>query len=336
MNFKELNPQNTTKIAKLSENLQENFGVKIKSDLPKQRLERISENAKQTLIHLRGTHKKFHLEPEYAKFLGIRELAESMLQEGMYVESPAYMEMKHYVEEMVCGLMDSGYTMEEACHECMNRFRKDPRYAYDDAHVLPIIEDCARAYAEGLGGAIQGAAIGSRMGPVGAVAGAAIGNKLLDDEFDEAIDELVTEDVNIDEAEVVMAARALSSDIQDQVERIGRMVNEEVPAIVDQMQIDMGADTATSFKASITDLLNTYLEAAKTAKESVDAQVSQLAGGAAPDMMSDAPMDDSDLGLPSDELDIGGDEFGAGDAEAMDDMGDDEVDADKPLGRAAV
>ena len=44
--------------------------------------------------------------------------------------------------------MDSGYTMDEASKECMNRFRKDSRYAHDDEFVLPIVLKAAKDYME--------------------------------------------------------------------------------------------------------------------------------------------------------------------------------------------
>ena len=49
---------------------------------------------------------------------------------------PAMQEMKDNPVQEVQSLMDSGYTMDEASKECMNRFRKDSRYAHDDEFVL--------------------------------------------------------------------------------------------------------------------------------------------------------------------------------------------------------
>ena len=71
-----------------------------------------------------------------------------MLEEGMYAESPAAQAMKAEVEETTKQLMDSGYTVDEASKECMNRFRQDPRYAYDDEFVLPIVLKAAKDYYE--------------------------------------------------------------------------------------------------------------------------------------------------------------------------------------------
>ena len=65
----------------------------------------------------------------------------------MYAESPA-MQKCRYEYETVKALMDSGYTVDEASKECMNKFRQDPRYAYDDEFVLPIVLKAAKDYME--------------------------------------------------------------------------------------------------------------------------------------------------------------------------------------------
>ena len=44
-------------------------------------------------------------------------------------------------------LMDSGYTVDEASKECMNRYRQDNRFVHDDEHV-PIVLKAAKDYFE--------------------------------------------------------------------------------------------------------------------------------------------------------------------------------------------
>ena len=63
-----------------------------------------------------------------------------------------------------------------------------------------------------------------------------------------------------------MAVRALADDIQGHVEEIGRMANESIPAIADQMRGEMGAQAAATFADSVNGLLATYIEASKGAK----------------------------------------------------------------------
>lgn len=406
------------KIGKINEFLTEEFGIEIAKNqqFPKLvKLQHLKESAEQQLMTLRVSNKKFQLDPEYAKFLGIKDVVETMIAEGMYAESPAYMEMKTMIADSVRQLMDSGYTEDEASRECMNRYRMDNRFAYDDEHVLPIVLNAAKQYYESCNsthmteadpnfeanipigeGVLQELAkelglnlqhegtmgtLEEKLGNMATVSGkrrnaiveflngleeaqradgirmfgkkireanrfAAAKRQAIEEELEEfeyngemhasgwkpVVEEddpkeKVKESVDISEAEVVMAVRALEDDIQDQVERIGRMMNEDVPAITDQIRNEMGADQASSFADSMNATLSAYLEAARSAKAEIGTTASGLSG--------DAPV--GGLG----DTDLGGDLDGLGDLGDMDDA----IDAneppaagpeDEPLGRATI
>jgi hypothetical protein len=485
MQLNEFNQSPIKKIAKINAVLKEHFGISVGTGFPKRKkLETVLESAETAIIKLRGSNKKFQLEADYAKFLGIRDIVETMLNEGMYAESPAYMSMKAMVEETVRNLMDRGYTMDEATKECMNRYRMDDRFAYDDDHVMPIVITAAKKYMEECGSgymeetslmpetdmgemlirelarevgiklegmtsydaleeklaqfaeasgksrdavvgflnsldenSIQGGIqmFGRKIGEQNAFVNArrnaikagekkfTVGGKEFEvtgntkDEMmgesageekpficvhakhgkcevyadttygaakkaaakwkmkntagidvhradithstasvgenflDSLVNELLNEEVDVEQAEVVMAVRALADDIQDQVERIGRMINEDLPAIVDQMRSEMGADAAQAFMDNATGVLNAHLESAKTAKTGMDGAVGQLTGEApAAPAMGDTGLDDTatDLDAPAEEP--------AADAE----MDTNEPAAagpeDEPLGRASI
>ena len=150
---------------------------------------------------------------------------------------------------------------------------------------------------------------------------------------DSIIDEMLSEEVeSVEEAEVVMAVRALADDIQDHVERLGRMVNEDLPAIADQMVNEFGADKAAQFKTEAESVLNSALESSKGAKDGVNGLVGSITGedmGLGGDAMgdiedplgADSPIDDMDS-MPEPEMDIN--EPAAAGPE------------DEPLGRAPV
>lgn len=147
MILQEFNKSPSDKIKELNTLLREQFGFSLSRKTPsKKQLEKLHENAQSALATLRSGGKKFQLDPDYAKFLCIRDLSQTMMESGMYAESPAYNKMCGYVNETVKDLMDSGYTAEEACSECMNRYRQDSRYAYDDEFVLPIVLRAAKDY----------------------------------------------------------------------------------------------------------------------------------------------------------------------------------------------
>lgn len=140
-------------------------------------------------------------------------------------------------------------------------------------------------------------------------------------------EETITEEISgtsVEEAEVVMAARALSNDIQDHIERIGRMANEDIPSIADSMAHEFGAQKAADFKNQMEGLLSSLLDANKSSKEGVDALIGTMTGeeSAAP-MPAEDPLG-SDMMEPA--MDEPVDDFAGADAEA----GPEE----EPLGRA--
>lgn len=147
MFLQEFNQTPSKKLSKLNRMLSEQFGVTVKKTFPsKSKLDKLLENANMTLVRLRDSNQQFQLESEYAKFLGIKDIVETMISEGMYAESPRYMEMKNMLKSTVMELMDMGYTLDEAASECMNRYRMDNRFAYDDEFVLPLVLTAAKDY----------------------------------------------------------------------------------------------------------------------------------------------------------------------------------------------
>tara|TARA_B100000902_G_scaffold34893_1_gene42041 strand:- start:111578 stop:112858 length:1281 start_codon:yes stop_codon:yes gene_type:complete len=366
------------RIKKMNNYLKENHGVKVTGFHTKSKLETVREKAEMHVVRLRNTNKKFNIDPEYAKYLGVRDVIDTMLEEGVYADSPALEGMRQELNAEVQGLMDSGYTVEEACSECMNRYRQDSRFAYDDEFVLPIVIKAAKAYEsscnresiesdinepvlrelakevgidletvenydaieEKLGtfaditGKSRDAVVGFLNGleldsitPGIQMFGAKIGeqNKFTgarqdaiekgdkefevdgktfkvsgdtkdekeqakESMFDDIVDDMIAEEVEVEQAEVVMAIRALADDVQNHIERIGRMVNEDIPAIADQMVAEFGVDQASQIKDQMEQALQILLDANKVGKDGVDAVVGQLTGmGSLAD--AGAPMD---------------------------------------------
>jgi hypothetical protein len=121
--------------------------------------------------------------------------------------------------------------------------------------------------------------------------------------FDSIIDDMLNEEVegtSIEEAEVVMAVRALADDIQGHVEEIGRMMNESLPAIADQMRGEMGAQAAATFADSVNGLLSGYLENSKLAKDGIDNAIAGLIGAGTIVNTDDMGLGDTaDLGAPA-------------------------------------
>lgn len=439
MFLKEFTVTPAQRIKKLNSLLEDQFGVSIKTAFPKKaQLEKLVENADKMIIKLRNSNKKFQLDPEYAKFLGIKDIAETMLKESAYVESAAYEAMCSRLGEQTRALLDSGYTVDEACSESLNRYRMDPSCAWDDEHAKTIIIKAAKDYVEACGNkhesvnipetdlneyllrelakecgveisdvsaleAIEekiegfGLASGkSRDAVVGflnsldedsIVAGIQMfGRKIaeknlldsiqymyklkdegksieeiakeldmtpeevkdamsktaesveesVDDQsmFEGILDEIINEEVDVEQAEVVMAVRALADDIQDQIERLGRMMNEDVPAIADQMRAEMGASQAQGFADATNQLLSGYLESAKGAKSGMDQQVSAMTGEQPVGGLGDTAE------LPAEpaqepEMDMSMD-MGDGEDSVADNIPASSGEPEEPMGRASV
>jgi hypothetical protein len=390
MNITDLNPTGQSKLVKMNKLLKEEFGISLKSTPDRENLEKVMETANRALVQIRGSQKKFHLDPEYIKFLGLRDAAETMLQEGNYVKSPAYEAMANSLRTTVQELMDAGYSKDDACAETMNRARMNGAWAFAEDVMSPIIASAATQYvaeyevandpalvefdaAANMSDALIAemarelnmkvedtetlAAIAEKISIFAEVSGrtpeaiveflnglnegdmasgiqmfgrkVASENALRNGEvdalkeaqeaaqkgdvsmFNEIIDSILSEQVDVEQAEVVMAVRSLADDVQSQIERISDMMNKDVPAIADQMRAEQGATAAQQFSDTITGSLNTYLEAAKTCKSGIDSQVMSLSGeapaqdpGALADTGMDAmPTDDADLDLDA-EVDV--------------------------------
>ena len=132
----------------------------------------------------------------------------------------------------------------------------------------------------------------------------------------------------VEKAEVVIAAKSIVDEMQDMIEQLGKMQNDELGAVVDQMSYQYGADKAASFNQAVASQLETLLGSLKSAKEAVNNEVLVLTGEApAPSEMGPADSDlggmeddGEDLEAPADDL-TGGDDSASGPEE-------------DPLGRA--
>ena len=91
MKLQEFNKQPAKTIQRLNTILSEQFGIAIKPGTASlNKLQKLNSTANNALIKIRGSGKKFHLEPEYAKYLGIRDLTNTLIMEGYYPASEGY------------------------------------------------------------------------------------------------------------------------------------------------------------------------------------------------------------------------------------------------------
>lgn len=136
-------------------------------------------------------------------------------------------------------------------------------------------------------------------------------------------------ETEVSQAEVMMAAKGFSQELQEMVEKIGRLQNEDLPPVTDQMRETYGMESASAFQTQIYGAMQGVMDSLYTAKAQVDDAVSSMAEtgqvGATTDM--DANIDAGVDGIGADdnsmdvepELDldnIAGDDFGGAEEDA--------------------
>lgn len=129
-------------------------------------------------------------------------------------------------------------------------------------------------------------------------------------------------------SEAILAAKDMVDSVQDMIEKVGKLQNEQLPALIDSIRDQIGAAQADQFKNSVGQVLGSLSQQLNQSRDSVDGAARALTGEA-----QDEPMDMGGAagvdgmpgaGLP-DEMggmdNMGGaeappDEFGADDAAA--------------------
>lgn len=127
----------------------------------------------------------------------------------------------------------------------------------------------------------------------------------------------------LESAEAVLAAKDMVDSIQDMITDASKMLNEQLPPLLDTIRDQIGPQQADQFKASVTTALQDLMTSLNTARDSMDQGARSLAGEqvAAPmDLGTPAGGDDLGAELPVDDLesdfDAEGDGFDATDAAA--------------------
>jgi hypothetical protein len=134
---------------------------------------------------------------------------------------------------------------------------------------------------------------------------------------------LITES-EMAKSQAILAAKDMVDSIQDMLEKISKMQNEQLPALLDTIRDQISTDKAEGFKASVSPLLQDLASTLQQGRESADSAARALAGEAV-----EQPMDLVAPTTGAEELpmsDVDADEFAATDAAAG---GDDELGRDR-------
>lgn len=124
-------------------------------------------------------------------------------------------------------------------------------------------------------------------------------------------------------SQAILAAKDMVDSIQDMLEKISKMQNEQLPALLDTIRDQISTEQAEAFKGQVSPLLQTLSQTLQQGRETADTAARSLAGE-----QTDQPMDmggmgveggqmPPDLGPGGEESDLDmGDEFSAADASA--------------------
>ena len=129
-------------------------------------------------------------------------------------------------------------------------------------------------------------------------------------------------------AEITMAARGIVDELQDMIEKLGKIQNDQLGPLTDEMAYSHGAEQSSAFKDSVDQAIAGLLGQARSAKDTVNNAVLTLSGEAPAEDMGATDMElGGDMGADmeddiSADMDLtGGDDSAAGPV-------------DEPLGRA--
>lgn len=84
-------------------------------------------------------------------------------------------------------------------------------------------------------------------------------------------------ETEVSQAEVMMDAKGFAQELQEMIEKIGRLQNEDLPPVTDQMRETYGTQSASDFQTVIYGALQSVMDALYTAKGQVDDSVTRMA-----------------------------------------------------------
>lgn len=138
---------------------------------------------------------------------------------------------------------------------------------------------------------------------------------------------MINEDQDLAQAQTLLAAKAMSDELQNIAEKVAKMSVEDLMPLVDTMKEQFGPEAAEGFNTVMKTTLEAVLAAATESKEKTDDSILQLQGGQIPGQASDIeapePVAGGEEVTPEEEP---ADEFGGTAAAAGP--------AEEPLGRA--
>lgn len=105
----------------------------------------------------------------------------------------------------------------------------------------------------------------------------------------------------VSQAEVMMAAKGFAQELQEMVEKVGRLQNEDLPPVTDQMRETYNTDSASAFQTLVYSAMQQVMDALYTAKGQIDDAVENMALRGRVDAQTDMDIEQPDMDVQDDE-----------------------------------
>ena len=120
----------------------------------------------------------------------------------------------------------------------------------------------------------------------------------------------------LETAEAVLAAKDMVDSVQDMITDASKMLNEELPPLLDTIRDQVGTAQADSYKNTVTSALQGLMDALNSARDALDNGARVLAGEQMAEPMMGAGPEVGEVPPPPEGSDFDTDEFAAADAAA--------------------
>jgi len=120
----------------------------------------------------------------------------------------------------------------------------------------------------------------------------------------------------LETAEAVLAAKDMVDSVQDMITDASKMLNEELPPLLDTIRDQVGTAQADSYKNTVTSALQGLMDALNSARDALDSGARVLAGEEMAAPMLGAGPEVGEVPPPPEGSDFDTDEFAAADAAA--------------------
>jgi len=135
------------------------------------------------------------------------------------------------------------------------------------------------------------------------------------DALTDSVNESVVTEGEVENAELVMAAKSMVDKYDAMIQDVGEMLNEQLQPLVDKIRDEMGSDVAESFNAQMTGALQATMDNMKNDRMGADAAARTLTGDTPAEPMGADDMEDTAGEFePTVDMEEPADDFGASDA----------------------